>query len=203
MIKIEVTGNSIPEVADKLLAIGASLRSTAAEGWSAPKHTVVGAEVAEDKAARVMVTKSNSAKAEVAKEAPVDPTPAPKSAPAATVSESQPTTTEPSSTRAPASNTGATAADVLSSQPTTKEPSTTPAPAPSASEDEELEVVDLPIAPPADEIDLRALVLKVVETRGKPFMEGILTSFGVVKASHVEAARLPELVARCLEALGK
>lgn len=183
MIKIEVTGNSIPEVADKLLAIGASLRSTATEGWSAPKHTVVGAEVAEA--------------------APVDPTPAPKSAPAATVSESLRTTTETSSTPAPASNTGATAADILSSQPTTKEPSTTPAPAPSVSEDEELEVVDLPIAPPADEIDLRALVLKVVETRGKPFMEGILSSFGVVKASHVEAARLPELVARCLEALSK
>lgn len=30
MIKIEVTGNSIPEVADKLLAIGASLRASAA-----------------------------------------------------------------------------------------------------------------------------------------------------------------------------
>jgi hypothetical protein len=29
MIKIEVTGNSIPEVADKLLAIGASLQGTA------------------------------------------------------------------------------------------------------------------------------------------------------------------------------
>jgi hypothetical protein len=107
-ITIEVTGNSIPEVADKLLAIGASLRSTATEGWSAPKHSVVGAQVAEDKAARVMVTKSNSAKAEVAEAAPVDPT----------------------------SSTSATAADVLSSQPTTKEPSTTPAPAPSASEDD-------------------------------------------------------------------
>jgi len=30
MIKIEVTGNSIPEVADKLLAIGASLQAAAA-----------------------------------------------------------------------------------------------------------------------------------------------------------------------------
>ena len=30
MIKIEVTGNSIPEVADKLIAIGHSLRNTAA-----------------------------------------------------------------------------------------------------------------------------------------------------------------------------
>jgi hypothetical protein len=147
MIKIEVTGNSIPEVADKLLAIGASLQGI-----------------------------TTSMPVEVAEAAPVDPTPAPKSAPVATVSESQPTTTEPSST---------------------------PAPAASASEDEELEVVDLPIAPPAEEIDLRTLVLKVVEKRGKPFMEEILSSFGVVKASHVEPARLHELVARCQEALGK
>ena len=93
--------------------------------------------------------------------------------------------------------------EVSESQPTTTEPSSTPAPAASASEDEELEVVDLPIAPPADEIDLRTLVLKVVEKRGKPFMEEILSSFGVVKASHVEPARLHELVARCQEALGK
>jgi hypothetical protein len=188
MIKIEVTGNTIPELADKLLAIGASLQNTI---------TVY------DTPARKTPPKKAEVMPEVAEAAPVDPTPALKTVPVATVFESLRTTTETSSTPAPASNTGATAADVLSSQPTTKEPSTTPAPAPSASEDEELEVVDLPIAPPADEIDLRALVLKVVETRGKPFMEGILTSFGVVKASHVEAARLPELIARCQEALGK
>jgi hypothetical protein len=73
MIKIEVTGNSIPEVADKLLAIGASLQGIT---------TTVPAEVAEA--------------------APVDPTPAPKSAPVAEATESQPTTKEPSSTPAPA-----------------------------------------------------------------------------------------------------
>jgi hypothetical protein len=178
MIKIEVTGNSIPEVADKLLAIGASLRSTATEGWSAPKHTMVGQEVAEAAPVDPTLNRPTSDASVTSPDTSSD-TPrslAPKSAPAATVSESQPTTTETSST---------------------------PAPAASASEDEELEVVDLPIAPPADEIDLRALVLKVVETRGKPFMEGILSSFGVVKASHVGPARLPELVARCLEALSK
>ena len=161
MIKIEVTGNTIPELADKLLAIGASLQNTI---------TVY------DTPARKTSPKKAEVMPEVAEAAPVDPTPAPKSAPVATATESLRTTAETSST---------------------------PAPAPSASEDEELEVVDLPIAPPADEIDLRALVLKVVETRGKPFMEGILSSFGVVKASHVEPARLHELVARCQEALGK
>jgi hypothetical protein len=87
MIKIEVTGNSIPEVADKLLAIGASLRASTAVLPIANGGT--GAQTIEE----VMG---------VAEAAPVDPTPAPKSAPVATVSESQPTTTEPSSTPAPA-----------------------------------------------------------------------------------------------------
>jgi hypothetical protein len=177
MIKIEVTGNSIPEVADKLLAIGASLQKTAqpAFNWfdAEPEHD----PATPNEHARDFIRKlSAQIGAEVAEDAPVNPTSASKSAPTA---------------------------DGPNSQPTTKEPSTTPAPAASAPEDEELEVVDLPIAPPADEIDLRALVLKVVETRGKPFMEGILSSFGVVKASHVEAARMHELVARCQEALGK
>jgi hypothetical protein len=145
MIKIEVTGNSIPEVADKLLAIGASLRASG---------TLV----------------------EVAEVAPVDPTPAPKSAPVAEVSESQPTTKEASSTRAPAA---------------------------SASEDEELEVVDLPIGAPDFEADVRPMILEVVTARGKPVMEELLSRFGVAKASHIEAARLPELVALMQEALAK
>jgi hypothetical protein len=86
MIKIEVTGNSIPEVADKLLAIGHSLYS----------QTVVpianggtDAQTLEE----VM---------EAAEAAPVDPTPAPKSVPVAEATDSQPTTKEASSTPAPA-----------------------------------------------------------------------------------------------------
>jgi hypothetical protein len=86
-ITIEVTGNSIPEVADKLLAIGASLRASTAVLPIANGGT--GAQTIEE----VM---------EVAEAAPVDPTPAPKSAPVVEVSESQPTTTEPSFTPAPA-----------------------------------------------------------------------------------------------------
>jgi cell division septation protein DedD len=105
MIKIEVTGNSIPEVADKLLAIGASLRASTAGLPIANGGT--GAQTLEE----VM---------EVAEAAPVDPTPisspatatsttqssepAPKSVEPATVTESQPTTTEPSSTPAPAAS---------------------------------------------------------------------------------------------------
>jgi len=167
MIKIEVTGNSIPEVADKLLAIGASLR---ASGTSA----------------------------EVAKEAPVDPT---LNRPTSDTSVTSPDTS--SDTPRSAAPKSAPAATATESQPTTTEPSSTPAPAPSASEDEELEVVDLPIATFDFETVVRPLVLKVVEVRGKPVMEEMLSRFGVAKASMIEPALLPELVALCNEALGK
>ena len=138
MIKIEVTGNSIPEVADKLLAIGASLqgiKSTMPHAWSDIKPD-----------ADIIL--------EVAEAAPVDPT----------------------------SSTSAIAADVLSSQPTTREPSTTPAPAPSASE-------------LSFETDVTPVVLAVVQTKGKPVVEEILSQFGVARASQLDPARWPELLA--------
>ena len=137
MIKIEVTGNSIPEVADKLLAIGASLRGNNL-GWS------------EVKAVPDVVL-------EVAEAAPVDPTPAPKSAEAAAGSESQPTTTEPSST---------------------------PAPAASASE------------PLNFELDVAPVVLRAVAAKGKPFVQDVLSEFGGVRASDLDDALWPELIAR-------
>ena len=168
MIKIEVTGNSIPEVADKLLAIGHSLYSKTVVPIA---NGGTGAQTLEELTGAKTLEELFTG---VAGAAPVDPTPAPKSAPVATVSESQPTTTEPSST---------------------------PAPAASVSEDEELEVVDLPIAEP--EVNLRDLVLSVVEKRGKPVMEEILTRFGVAKASMVSPELLPELIALCNEALSK
>jgi hypothetical protein len=139
MIKIEVTGNSIPEVADKLLAIGASLqgiKTTMPHAWSDIKPD-----------ADIIL--------EVAEAAPVDPTPAPKSAPIAEATESQPTTTEPSST---------------------------PAPAASASE-------------LSFETDVTPVVLAVVQTKGKPVVEEILSQFGVARASQLDPARWPELLA--------
>jgi len=139
MIKIEVTGNSLGEVADKLLAIGSSLLAS--------DHQRIRAKGAY---AEARFTKVELA--EVAKAAPVDPT---------------------------------------------------PAPAASVSEDEELEVVDLPIATLDFETVVRPLVLKVVEVRGKPVMEEMLSRFGVAKASLIEPALLPELVALCNEALSK
>ena len=92
MIKIEVTGNSILEVADKLLAIGGKLRY---------KSNI--AEMA-NAAAVSMWAERATAEVEVAEAAPVDPTPAPKSAPAATATESLRTTTETSSIPAPAAS---------------------------------------------------------------------------------------------------
>jgi hypothetical protein len=128
MIKIEVTGSTIPELADKLLAIGASLQGT--------------------------IT--------------VYDTPARKTPP----------------------------------KKVTPEVAVAPLPI----EEEPLEVIDLPVADTPTigvETDIRALILKVVTKRGKPFMEDILSSFGVVKASHLEPALLPKLIDRCNEALGQ
>ena len=76
----------------------------------------------------------------------------------------------------------------------------------SSIEDEPLEVVDLPVAetPTIDfDTEIRAPALKVVEQCGKPVLEAILASFGVVKASHLAPERLPELLAELNKALGK
>jgi hypothetical protein len=162
MIKIEITGNTIPELADKLLAIGASLQGTI---------------TMYDTPARKTPTKIDPVMPElreVAKAAPVDPTPAPKSAPVVEVSESPPTTAETSST-----------------------------PADLASEDEELEVIDLPIAAIDFNADIRALALQLVSKRGKAALEKILVHFGVDRASKVEPARMPELLAMIKQGLGK
>ena len=157
MIKIEVTGNSIPEVADKLLAIGASLQKTAqpAFNWfdAEPEHD----PVTPNEHARDFIRKlSAQIGAEVAEAAPVDPTPARKSAPVADVTESLPTTAEPFSTVAPA----ASVSETLSF-----------------------------------ETDVTPVVLAVVQTKGKPVVEEILSQFGVARASQLDPARWPELVA--------
>ena len=172
MIKIEVTGNSIPEVADKLLAIGHSLYSktvvpvanggTGAQteaDFEVPDFTI---EMQDGNVVRITPTETGEVMPEVAEAAPVDPT--------------------------PASNTGATAADVLSSQPTTKEPPTTPAPASSASELN----FDIDVAPH---------VLALVKEKDKATAQEILSQFGVEKASLLDPARWPELVTALKDAL--
>ena len=148
MIKIEITGNSIPEVADKLLAIGASLRASG---------TLV----------------------EVAKEAPVDPT---LNRPTSDASVTSPdTSSDTPRSLAPKS---AEAAAGSESQPTTTEPSSTPAPAASASE------------PLNFELDVAPVVLRAVAAKGKPFVQDVLSEFGGVRASDLDDALWPELIAR-------
>lgn len=89
MIKIEVTGNSIPEVADKLLAIGASLRASTAVLPIANGGTAA---------------QTREEVEEIVFEPSVIVGNAPKSAEPAAGPDSQPTTTEPSSTPAPAAS---------------------------------------------------------------------------------------------------
>ena len=146
MIKIEVTGNSLAEVSDKLLAIGASLQRTA---------------VVTEAPVQMRITAAGDMVREVAEAAPVDPTPAPKSAPDVEVTESQ---------------------------PTTEEPATTPAPSASASELN----FDTDVAP---------IVLQVVKDKGKPVVQAILEEFGVERASQLDPARWPELIAQLKDAL--
>jgi hypothetical protein len=146
MIKIEVTGNSIPEVADKLLAIGASLRAS-------------GAPV------------------EVAKEAPVDPT---LNRPTSDASVTSPDTSRGTYYPYPKS---VPVAEATESQPTTAETSSTPAPAAPASE------LDF-------ELDVAPVVLRAVSSKGKPFVQDILSEFGSVRASQLAVDLWPELIAR-------
>jgi hypothetical protein len=117
MIKIEVTGNSIPEVADKMLAISTSLLATENQRIY-------------NKAAREEARFTEVELAEINKtiEALV-----PKSAPATS----------------------------------------------------ELSF----------ETDVTPVVLAVVQTKGKPVVEEILSQFGVARASQLDPARWPELVA--------
>ena len=101
MIKIEVTGNTIPELADKLLALGANLRGSAiVEG---ARGAVKALQALEDDRGDLAKRLAAQLSAGVAEAAPVDPTPAPKSAPVAEATESLRTTKEPSTTPAPAS----------------------------------------------------------------------------------------------------
>lgn len=152
MIKIEVTGNSIPEVADKLLAIGYSL-----QGIKTTMPVVDASKAAAIAAAGDIVR-------EVAEAAPVDPTPAPKSAPVAEVSESQPTTEEPSSIPAPAAS--------VSNEPA-----------------EEIATLNF-------ETQVAPVVLLFVQKRSKEETSKILAEFGVERASMLDPALWPELVAR-------
>ena len=151
MIKIEVTGDSIPEVADKLLALGGKLRY---------KSNIV--EMA-NAAAVSMWAERATAEVEVAEAAPT-----PKPAPAVVETASSPSDT-------------VTAPPETTAQPKTS----TSSDAFAASSVSELSF----------ETDVTPVVLAVVQTKGKPVVEEILSQFGVARASQLDPARWPELVA--------
>lgn len=180
MIKIEVTGNSIPEVADKLLAIGASLRSTASNAFDDAARVALQAKRDADKGAALF---SAPTPVDSSVSVPEDISPAALEEVEVEVAEAAPVD--------PTSSTSAIAADVLSSQPTTKEPSTTPAPAPSASDEPAEE-----IAPLNFETQVAPVVLLFVQKRSKEETSKILAEFGVERASMLNPALWPELVAR-------
>jgi hypothetical protein len=46
------------------------------------------------------------------------------------------------------------------------------------------------------EKDVAPVVLRAVATKGKPFVEGVMTEFGVERASQLDAARWAELIDR-------
>lgn len=185
MIKIEVTGGSITEVADKLLAIGTSLRNGRKVWWEetdAPQKlkAAMDAQLAEE--------------LEVAEQAPspLPPSDGPTEASPSTepkafaslpteASDAPPETSQSTST--PPTESISTASGTLPDNS-----KTTSAPPASASELN----FDTDVAP---------YVLQVVKEKGKPVAQEILSQFGVEKASSLDPAQWPELVATLKGAL--
>jgi len=158
MIKIEVTGSSIAEVSDKLLAIGASLQRTVS--YDA------------DNAAREALQAARTSAVEAAR---------------------APAEEKPKRTRKAAEGN-----EQLSSTPTeVKSPAT----------DESASAYVKPVAEastPSElnfDTDVAPVVLRVVQSKGKPAVEAVLEEFGVARASQLEASRWPELIEK-LEELG-
>lgn len=156
MIKIEVTGNSIAEVSDKLLAIGASLQRTA---------------VVTEAPVQMRITAAGDMVWEVAEAAPVDPTPAPAvaetvSSPSDTAVAQPETSDKPETSKNTAVSSESSASDTLN--------------------------FDTDVAP---------IVLQVVKDKGKPVVQAILEEFGVERASQLDPARWPELIAQLKDAL--
>lgn len=173
MIKIEVTGNSIPEVADKLLAIGYSLRATPAVFEHEYKHQTVTLGTAD--AAKTGQCGSDApvdpVMPEVAEMAAVDPTPA-----------------------VAAVETASSPSDTATAQPETTESSATSTSTAASAESSASDAMSF-------DKDVAPFVLQVVKEKGKPAAEEILSQFGVTKASALDAAQWPELVAALKDAL--
>lgn len=164
MIKIEVTGNSIPEVADKLLAIGNSLRVTTS-------YDADNAAREELQAKRTKTKKVDPVMPEVADMASAPEPAAVASEPASSVSNTATAQPEESAKSEISKSTeGSESASASTSELS----------------------FDADVAP---------YVLQVVKEKGKPVAEEILSQFGVAKASLLDPAQWPELVAALKDAL--
>jgi len=60
----------------------------------------------------------------------------------------------------------------------------------------ELPAPEAPAPALSFEKDVAPVVLRAVATKGKPFVEGVMTEFGVERASQLDAARWAELIDR-------
>lgn len=105
-IRIEVTGTSIGEVADKLLAIGSSLRNTAVNNADNAAREALQAE-------RKAKAPRKKAEPEVAEEAPVDPTLAAEATQASSAPDSTPENVSPTSDSGPTATETASPTDEL------------------------------------------------------------------------------------------
>jgi hypothetical protein len=143
VIKIEVTGNSIGEVADKLLAIGKSLHNGATTWW--------------------------------------EPTDAPQKLKAKLAAELEATMPELRDA------TGNAPSEAVSSGETEASPT-----APSGSEPEAPTTGE----PLNFELDVAPVVLRAVALKTKSFVQDVLSEFGSARASELDPARWPELIAR-------
>ena len=176
MYKIEITADTLSELAGKAMSLAAKLNTgvaTEGKAWSPIKQEA-------------------DVELEVAEAAPENPTPAPKSVPSAETSESPPTTTQPSTTPAPTAVTEepASSGQTEAPQPTEEK----------ASASSPTEASDAPSELNFD-TDVAPIVLQVVKEKGKPVAQAILEEFGVERASQLDPARWSELIAKLGDAL--
>jgi len=152
MYKIEITADTLAELAGKAMSLAAKLNTgTATKGslLNSVAHPIGDVHVSEDADISPAALETVEVEVEVAEEAAVNPTPE-----------------EPASS-------GQTEA---SAPPTEEKPSASA----------ELDF-DLDVAP---------VVLRAVAAKGKPFVQDILSEFGSVRASQLDAALWPELITR-------